>query len=111
VLVLVSIEPHVYKQTIGAAIRMVRPRLEVRLVEPEDLKVEVARVNPGVVIGALPETATAGARYAWVEFKPYEDPAAYIRVCARHWVLHDVDFEGLLSVVDEAERIACMDEG
>lgn len=110
-LVLVSIEPHSYKQAIGLVIRDLRPCLEVRITEPEDLKAEVARCDPEVVIGCLPEAATSGARFAWTEFKPYDEPAARVRVGARYWELHDVGLEDLLFVVDEAERMARTDEG
>jgi hypothetical protein len=106
VLVLISIEPHAYQEAIGIAIRDLRPHLEVRIIEPEDLQAEVARLDPEVVIGGLPEAATAGARFAWAEFRPYDEPAARIRVGARYWKLRDVSFEDLLFVVDGAERLA-----
>jgi hypothetical protein len=111
VLVLVSIEPHAYKDAIGVVIRDLRPHLEVRIIEPEDLEAEVARLDPEVVIGGLPEAATAGARFAWAEFRPYDEPAARIRVGARCWELRDVSLEDLLFVMDEAERIAWTGEG
>jgi hypothetical protein len=111
VLVLVSIEPQAYKEAIGTVIRDLRPHLEVRMTEPEALEAEVARFGPEVVIGGLPEAATAGARLAWAEFRPYDEPAARIRVGARCWELHDVSLDDLLFVVDEAERIAQTGEG
>jgi hypothetical protein len=106
VLVLVSIDPHAYNETIGIVIGKLRPHLEVRIIEPEDLEAKVALLHPEVVIGGLPETATAGAKFAWAEFSPYDEPAARIRVGTRRWELCDVSFDDLLSVVDEAERIA-----
>ena len=105
--VLVAIEPRSYQEAIGAVIRDLRPRLEVRMIEPEALEAEVARSEPEVVIGYLPESATTGARIAWAEFRPYEEPAARIRAGTRRWELRDVSLEDLLFVVDEAGRIAC----
>lgn len=106
VLVLVSIELQAYKEAIGTVIRDLRPHLVVRMPEPEALEVEVARSDPEVVIGNLPEAATAGARLAWAEFRPYDVPAARIRVGSRSWELRDVSLGDLLFLVDEAERLA-----
>jgi hypothetical protein len=106
VFVLVSIEPHAYKEAIGTVIRDLRPHLDVRITELEALEAEVARFDPEVVIGGLPESATAGATLAWAQFRPYDEPAARIRVGARCWELRDVSLEDLLFVVDEAERIS-----
>jgi hypothetical protein len=83
-----------------------RPHLQVLIVEPEDLEAEVARLSPEVVICSLSEPTTAPARIAWVQYRPYDEPAARIRVGARRWELSEVSLEDLLSVVDEAERIA-----
>ena len=80
------------------------------MIEPEELEAEVARSEPDVVIGNLPEPATTGARFAWAEFRPYEVPAARIRVGRRRWELRDVGLEDLLFVVDEAARLAPQDE-
>lgn len=110
-LVLVSIVPNAYKQAIGSAIRDLRPHLEVRIIEPEHLEAEVARLHPEVVIGGFPEISTAGARFAWAEFRPYDEPAARVRVGARRWELRNVSLDDLLIVIDEAERIARSSEG
>lgn len=109
-LVLIAIEPRSYKEAIGAVVRDLRPRLEVRMIEPEELEAEVARSEPDAVIGNLPEPAAAGARFAWVVFRPYEEPAARIRVGRRRWELRDVSLEDLLFVVDEAAHLARQDE-
>jgi hypothetical protein len=102
--VLVSMELRFYREVIGAAIQHLKPHLEMMVVEPEDLEAEVATLTPEVVIGDVPEPATGGARLAWVEFRPYEQPAARIRLGARRWELHEMSLEELLSVVEEAER-------
>jgi hypothetical protein len=102
--ILVSIELRFYREVIGAAIQHLKPHLEMVVVEPEDLEAEVARLSPEVVIGDVPEPATGGARLAWVEFRPYEQPAARIRLGAQRWELGEMSLEQLLSVVDEAER-------
>ena len=110
-LVLVSIDPHAYNEAIGIIIGKLRPHLEVRIIEPEDLEAKVAWLHPEVVIGGLPEAATTGAKFAWAEFRPYDEPAARIRVGARRWELCDVSLDDLLFVVDEAEWIARTVEG
>jgi hypothetical protein len=106
VLVLVSIDPHAYNEAIGIVLAKLRPHLDVRIIDPEELEAKVAGLHPEVVIGGLPEAATAGAKIAWAEFSPYDEPAARVRVGGRRWELCDVSLDHLLSVVDEAEQIA-----
>jgi hypothetical protein len=102
--VLVSMEIRFYREVIGAAIQHLKPHLEMVVVEPENLEAEVAKLSPEAVIGDVPEPATGGARLAWVEFRPYEQPATRIRLGDRRWELREMSLEELLSVVDEAER-------
>ncbi len=101
---MVAMEPRSYREAIGTALRGLCPHLEVSIVEPEDLEEEAAMIPAGVVIGHLPEPSTDGAGLAWVQFRPYEEPAARIRVGARCWELEQVGLEALLSVIDEAEK-------
>ena len=104
--VLMAIEPRSYREVIGTAIRGLRPHLEVAIVEPDALELEVAHLDPGLVICSRPNTVTANGRLAWIEFRPYAQPAARVYVGGRRFELEEVELEDLLSVVDEAERLA-----
>ena len=104
--VLMAIEPRSYREVIGEAIRGLRPHLEVTVVEPDVLEPEMARLEPELVICSRPNLAATNGRPAWIEFHPYAQPAARIFVGDRRFELEEVELEDLLSVVDEAERLA-----
>ena len=103
--VLVAIEPRLYRETIGRALRGLRPRLEVVVVEPEDLWAAVVRLNPELVFADRPDSLPDAGRFAWVEFRPYEQPPAKISLGERWRELEEVELSDLLSVVDETEEL------
>ncbi len=104
--VLMAIEPRSYREVIGEAIRGLRPHVEVAIVEPDALEPEMARLVPELVICSRPNVAASNGRPAWIDFRPYAQPAARIYVGGRRFELEEVELEDLLSVVDEAERLA-----
>ena len=97
--ILMAIEPRSYREVIGEAIRGLRPHLEVVIVEPDAL-------DPELVICSRPSIAAANGRPAWIEFRPYDQPAARVYVGSQQFELEEVELEDLLRVVDEAERLA-----
>jgi len=62
--VLMAIEPRSYREVIGAAIRGLRPHLEVVIVDPDALEPEMARLDPELVVCNRPIIAatSGGAR-------------------------------------------------
>jgi hypothetical protein len=100
--VLMAIELRSYREVI----RGLRPHLEVVIVEPDALEPEIARLDPGLVIYSRPSIAATNGGSAWIEFRPYDQPAVRIYVGGRQFELEEVELEDLLSVVDEAERLA-----
>jgi hypothetical protein len=103
--VLVAIEPRAYRTVIGRAIQMLRPHLEVALVEPDDLSAEVAHLDPALVICGRPRPPTSDGERVWAVYRPYDETSAKVCVgggCAR---LFDPNLDDLLSVVDGAERL------
>ncbi len=107
--VVFAIEPRSYRQVMGQAIRALRPHVEVVVLDPETLETGVARLDPDLVFANRPEANRAevgGApgRPAWVEFRPYEEPPARVRLAGSSWELEEVDLPDLLSIVDRAEE-------
>jgi hypothetical protein len=102
--ILVAVEPRTYRMAIGGAIQTLRPHLEVTVVEPEELRAEVARLGPALVISSQPKPATSDGGPAWMEYHPYYRASA--RVCIGHRCvrINEPGLGDLLSVVDEAER-------
>lgn len=85
-------------------IHALRPQTEVTSVGLKELEVELARLDPDVVISSVAARAGFGERLAWVELSL--DPArpSMVRVGGRYSERINPDLEALLEVVDEAER-------
>ena len=105
--VVFAIEPRSYRQVMGEAVQALRPHVEVIVLEPGTLEVAVARLEPDLVFAARPEAPSSpGGPAAWVEFRPYEEPPARVRLAGRRWDLGEVELGDLLSIVDRAEELA-----
>ena len=104
--VIVAIEPRSYRQVIGEALRVLRPHIEVTVLDPDTLRAGVTRLDPELVFSNQPDTFAPTGRPAWVEFLPYEHPPARICLAGRRRELEHVELEDLLSIVDEAEELS-----
>ena len=104
-IVLMAIEPRSYRQVIGRTIQALRPHIEVVVLAPDTLEAGVTRLDPELVFADRPASSSSGGP-AWVEFRPYEEPPARVRLAGRSWELEEVDLPDLLSIVDRAEELA-----
>ena len=102
--IVLAVEPRSYREAIGSAIRGLRPHLEVKIVEPGVLASEVARLDPDLVVCGAPDTVVPNGRYAWVDYRPYDD---WAEVCldGRRSKLAEVQLDDLLSIVDETAEL------
>ena len=101
--VLVAIEPRAYRYAIATVIGDLRPRVDVRVIDPEVLVGEAERLDPHLVLCSQPEPRRRERFRSWVEFQPYADePRVRIRIGDRWSVLEDAGLEDLLAIVDEA---------
>ena len=100
--ILGAIEPRSYRDAVGKAIQTLRPHLEVAVVEPDDLALEVLCLKPALAICILPRLSRPDyAGPAWFEFRPYERPAARVSIDDQYFEVEEVDLVDLLSVVDD----------
>ncbi len=104
--VLIAIEPRSYRQVIGRTIQALRPHIEVVVLDPDTLGAGVARLEPDLVFADRPAASSSSGGPAWVEFRPYEEPPARVRLAGRTWELEAVELSDLLSIVDEAEELS-----
>jgi F420-dependent methylenetetrahydromethanopterin dehydrogenase len=104
--VLVACEPRYYREVIGEAIQGLRPAVEVVILDPEELEDRVSHLDPDLVISAHPPSIDPGGRSAWVEFVPYEKPAATVSLGGRREQLDEMTLEDLLWVVDQADELS-----
>lgn len=104
--VVMAAEPRVYREAIGETIKSLKPHIEVAIVAPEDLKRAVSNLDPELVICSQPDTFTPESRPAWIEFRPYDEPAAKVCLGGRYSELEEVRLEDLLRVIEETEKLS-----
>ena len=104
--VIFAIEPRSYRQVMGEALRSMRPHLEFVVLEPGTLEAAVARLEPDLVFADRPDVSAPTGGPAWVEFRPYEEPPARVRLAGKTRELGEVELSDLLSIVDEAEGLS-----
>lgn len=102
-LVLVAVQPRAYSHAIAAVIEAMRPRLRVRVTEPDDLEDQVRRLDPDLVLCSQPNTFTPTGRPFWVEFYPYaESSDDEIRVNGKGSRQRAIELADLLALLDGA---------
>jgi hypothetical protein len=56
-----------YRGVIAAAIRVLRPHVEVAITDPEGLEREVARLRPQLIVSSRPKTTLRLPTMAWIK--------------------------------------------
>jgi hypothetical protein len=56
-----------YRGVIAAAIRVLRPHVEVAITDPEGLEREVARLRPHLIVSSRPKTTVRSPTMAWIK--------------------------------------------
>jgi hypothetical protein len=111
---LVSFEEkyHVYRDAIARTILILRPHVEVSLVESRELRREVARVRPHLVIsGSRPSAASARGVPAWVRVPTGGQRSAQLWRGEERSEVGEAGLESLLGIVDETEQAARAKDG
>jgi hypothetical protein len=98
-----------YSRAITRAIRQLRPGLEVRSSVLEELKRELVRFDPHVVICSRPNATHPSTRGAWVHIPTddgLEDDERLARICldGEHWRTEGPPLKELLEVLDETHE-------
>ena len=73
-LVLFAVEPRSYAQAIGQTVVLLRPHLEVVVVELKDLTAEMGRRLPALVFCGEERPDGCSQAVRWARFSPYEEP-------------------------------------
>lgn len=101
----VANDPRSYREVMAGALRALRPEVEVILIEPEDLDGQILRISPHLVVcSSITETVRAGS-FSWVVLYPDGQSHATVCVDGESRTVEDMEFEGLLSVVDDIHRV------
>jgi hypothetical protein len=93
-----------YGTVMEKVIRDLRPHLQVRAVEMDELEAHIERFDPHVVISERRNPAQPGGRVAWIMLS--YDPGEPSEVCleGRYSELENPGLEKLLAIVDQAEE-------
>ena len=94
-----------YGETAAHAIRWLRPEMEVSIVRAAELGVEVARLDPHLVVCNRPNAVDPGGRAAWARLSTEPDEPSEFCLGGRRRSLTNPGFEELLAIVDEAEEL------
>ena len=105
VLVAYAEDYRAYGEVIAAGIQILRPQVEVATATPAEVEGEVGRFDPQVVVCGASAPADPGDVPVWVELPVEPQRPARIRVGARQRTSVNLDLEGLLAIVDEAEEL------
>ena len=109
-LITVEDERRAHREMLGSALKELRPHLEVTVCRFGEFEGELQRLEPQVVIcGRFRMEEPADNTLAWVELSldPLDpDQPTKIRVGGDRWDIPNPSLEELLSVIDEAERLA-----
>ena len=105
--ILVALEDNyrAYREVIAVGINALRPHTEVTSVGLAELEVELARLDPDVVISSMATRAGSREMLAWVELSLDPDRPSMIRVGGRYSERSNPGLDVLLKVVDEAEQL------
>jgi hypothetical protein len=92
---------HVYRETIAAALRILRPKAEVKSITLEAFEEELGRFDPEVVICSGRKEEESATRLAWIVLPI--DPAlpTKIRVEGLHLERTNPTVEQLLEIIEE----------
>lgn len=103
--VLVANEPIIYREVISAALKELRPNIEVFTAAPEDLDQEFLRLLPRLVVCSTLTALVEREAAVWVELYPEGTSRAVVGgLDEKRCVLVSMDLSALLSILDGAAR-------
>jgi hypothetical protein len=103
--ILVAIEPLAYREVISYVIRELRPHVKIVVADPRNLNREFSRLAPHLVVCSKLTALVEREAPAWVELYPEYGSQAIVRLAGEKSIFDGMDFNTLLSTLDEAERL------
>jgi hypothetical protein len=103
--VLLANEPRSYRETLAAAFRILKPNIEVFVIDPDKLDVEVERLSPQLVICSRTTPTVERQSLAWVELYPEYSSVSVVSVGGERSTIAWIDLADLLWVIDQTENL------
>ena len=94
-----------YRGVIAAAIRVLRPHVEVSTTDPEGLEREVARLRPQLIVSSRPKTTFRLPTMAWIKVasdKPTQPSEVWLG--QDRWETVDPVMKTITQIVDSIEQ-------
>ncbi len=104
--ILLANEPRAYREVMAGAVQQLRPQHEVVAVAPDDLDAEVLRLDPQLVLCSHLTPAVQAHPLTWVMLYPGGETRAEISIGGEHTTVGDLEFNSLLSIIDQTEHLA-----
>ena len=98
--IIMANEPRAYREVIAAALRSLRPQLEIVTVEPDELGAYLARHEPAVVVYSRQGEAVPARVFARILLYPDGESRATVSVAREQTSYADMEFDQLLGVLD-----------
>jgi hypothetical protein len=104
--ILLANEPRSYRETLAAALRILKPNIEVFVVDPDELDAEVERLGPQVVICSRATPIVKARSLAWVELYPEHGSVSMVSVGGKRSTIAGIGLGDLLMVIERTETLA-----
>ena len=103
--ILVANDPTSYREAIAAALRELRPNVEVLETEAGDLNREVNRSRPGLVLCSRVTEPVKNLVPNWLELYPDQGSRSVVSIVGELSSFDDIELSDLLSFVDQTEGL------
>ena len=100
--VLLANEPRSYRESIAAVFRLLRPGLDVKVVDPEALDSSVLGFDPHAVICSRATDTVRERVPVWVELYPEQAAHSVVVEGGRRTEFTDIQLSDLLGILDRA---------
>lgn len=104
--VLLANEPRAYRDTIAVALRLLRPKIEVIVTDPERLDDAIALHAPQVVVCSYLTTLVETRVPTWVVLYPDGALVALRSIDGERTTVSEIDLDGILSLIDQTSPLA-----
>lgn len=102
--ILIANEPYAYRDVLASVLRTLRPDIVICDPDSGDLCAEVERCAPHLVICSREACIPKSPERAWILLNPDGTGLAVLAVRKVVEEVQDIDFDGLLRLIDRAEK-------
>ena len=103
--VVVGNEPRFYREALAAALRLLRPDLEIILTEPADLDEEFGRGGAHLVVCSHLGPTVQDQALAWILLYPDAENRAEVCIAGHERSVAGIEITDLLAIINEVERL------